>query len=88
MPYRKQVGFGRFRSGHPRGGPRRSFPADGPQALDHQRRRGGFFLLFANANPEAGYRGITAFLIEREFAGFQVGKKEDKLGSGRRPPAS
>src|SRR6266700_5000870 len=40
----------------------------------------GFFLLFANANPPAGYKGITAFLIEREFAGFQVGKKEDKLG--------
>jgi short/branched chain acyl-CoA dehydrogenase len=40
----------------------------------------GLFLLFANANPEAGYRGITAFLIERDFAGFQVGKKEDKLG--------
>jgi alkylation response protein AidB-like acyl-CoA dehydrogenase len=37
-------------------------------------------LLFANANPEAGHRGITAFLIEREFPGFQVGKKEDKLG--------
>ena len=40
----------------------------------------GLFLLFANANPDAGYRGITAFLIEREFPGFQVGKKEDKLG--------
>jgi short/branched chain acyl-CoA dehydrogenase len=40
----------------------------------------GLYLLFANANPGAGYRGITAFLIEREFAGFQVGKKEDKLG--------
>src|SRR5205823_7177477 len=40
----------------------------------------GLFLLFANANPAAGYRGITAFLIEREFSGFQVGKKEDKLG--------
>jgi alkylation response protein AidB-like acyl-CoA dehydrogenase len=40
----------------------------------------GFFLLFANARPEAGYRGITAFLVEREFSGFQVGKKEDKLG--------
>src|SRR5512146_2611730 len=40
----------------------------------------GFFLLFANANPEAGYRGVTAFLVEREFPGFQVGKKEDKLG--------
>jgi short/branched chain acyl-CoA dehydrogenase len=40
----------------------------------------GLFLLFANVNPEAGYRGITAFLVEREFPGFQVGKKEDKLG--------
>jgi butyryl-CoA dehydrogenase/short/branched chain acyl-CoA dehydrogenase len=40
----------------------------------------GFFLLFANTNPDAGYRGITAFLIEREFPGFRVGKKEDKLG--------
>jgi alkylation response protein AidB-like acyl-CoA dehydrogenase len=40
----------------------------------------GLFLVFANANPAAGYRGITAFLIERESAGLQVGKKEDKLG--------
>ena len=40
----------------------------------------GLFLLFANANPTAGYRGVTAFLIERDFPGFQVGKKEDKLG--------
>ncbi len=40
----------------------------------------GLFLLFANANPEAGYKGVTAFLIERDFPGFQVGKKEDKLG--------
>jgi len=40
----------------------------------------GLFLLFANLNPEAGYKGITAFLVEREFPGFQVGKKEDKLG--------
>jgi short-chain 2-methylacyl-CoA dehydrogenase len=40
----------------------------------------GLYLLFANANPAAGYKGVTAFLIEREFPGFQVGKKEDKLG--------
>ncbi len=39
-----------------------------------------FFIVFANANPEAGYKGITAFLIERDFPGFSVGKKEDKLG--------
>jgi len=40
----------------------------------------GLFLVFANANPAAGYKGITAFLVEREFAGLAVGKKEDKLG--------
>jgi alkylation response protein AidB-like acyl-CoA dehydrogenase len=38
------------------------------------------FVVFANANPEAGYKGITAFIIERGAAGFTVGKKEDKLG--------
>jgi alkylation response protein AidB-like acyl-CoA dehydrogenase len=38
------------------------------------------FIVFANVDPEAGYRGITAFLVERGFAGFTVGKKEDKLG--------
>src|SRR5687768_18416087 len=38
------------------------------------------FVLFANANPEAGYRGITAFIVEKGFDGFTVGKKEDKLG--------
>jgi alkylation response protein AidB-like acyl-CoA dehydrogenase len=40
----------------------------------------GIFLVMANANPEAGYRGITSFIVERDFEGFQVGKKEDKLG--------
>ncbi len=40
----------------------------------------GLFLVFANANPEAGYKGITCFLVERSFPGFQIGKKEDKLG--------
>ena len=40
----------------------------------------GIFFLFANANPEAGHRGITCFLVERDCPGFQVGKKEDKLG--------
>src|SRR5687767_3293098 len=38
------------------------------------------FIVFANVNPEAGYRGITAFLVDRGTAGFTVGKKEDKLG--------
>lgn len=40
----------------------------------------GLFLVFANANPEAGYKGITCFLVERGLPGFQIGKKEDKLG--------
>ncbi|MGD8277309.1 MAG: acyl-CoA dehydrogenase family protein, partial [Gemmatimonadota bacterium] len=40
----------------------------------------GIFIVFANANPDAGYRGITAFVVERGFPGFSVGKKEDKLG--------
>ncbi len=38
------------------------------------------FIVFANVNPEAGYRGITAFIVDRGTPGFTVGKKEDKLG--------
>ena len=38
------------------------------------------FIVFANLNPDAGYRGITAFIVERGLPGFTVGKKEDKLG--------
>jgi len=38
------------------------------------------YVVFANANPSAGYKGITAFVVERAFEGFAVGKKEDKLG--------
>lgn len=40
----------------------------------------GLFILFANVDPSKGYKGITAFLVERGFEGFKVGKKEDKLG--------
>jgi alkylation response protein AidB-like acyl-CoA dehydrogenase len=38
------------------------------------------YVVFANANPAAGYKGITAFIVERGFHGFAVGRKEDKLG--------
>src|SRR5437868_4378432 len=38
------------------------------------------FVLFATVDPAAGYRGITAFIVEKDFPGFTVGKKEDKLG--------
>ena len=40
----------------------------------------GVYVLFANAKPSDGYRGITGFIVERAFPGFSVGKKEDKLG--------
>ena len=40
----------------------------------------GLFIVFATVNAELSYRGITAFLVERDFPGFSVGKKEDKLG--------
>jgi len=40
----------------------------------------GIFVVFANADPAAGHRGITAFIVERGFTGFTVGRKEDKLG--------
>jgi butyryl-CoA dehydrogenase len=40
----------------------------------------GIYVVFANTDPAKGYKGITAFVVEREFKGFSVGKKEDKLG--------
>jgi len=38
------------------------------------------FVTFATIDPAAGYKGITAFIVEKQFEGFSVGKKEDKLG--------
>jgi butyryl-CoA dehydrogenase/short/branched chain acyl-CoA dehydrogenase len=43
-------------------------------------KEAGLFVLFATLDAAAGYKGITAFLVEKDFAGFSVGKKEDKLG--------
>ncbi len=40
----------------------------------------GFFIIFANVEPEMDYKGITAFIVDRDMPGFSVGKKEDKLG--------
>ena len=49
--------------------------------MDHQRRaRPEVFLVFANADPSKGYKGITAFLVEKDDPGFTVGKRESKLG--------
>jgi acyl-CoA dehydrogenase len=43
-------------------------------------KEASLFIIFATIDPGAGYRGITAFLVEKDFPGFTVGKKEDKLG--------
>lgn len=43
-------------------------------------KEAGLFVLFATVDPSAGYKGITAFIIEKDFPGFTVGKKENKLG--------
>ena len=43
-------------------------------------REAGLFIVFATLDPAAGYRGITAFLVEKGTPGFTVGRKEDKLG--------
>ncbi len=43
-------------------------------------KEAGLFILFATVDPSKGYKGITAFLVEKNFPGFTVGKKEDKLG--------
>ena len=40
----------------------------------------GLFVVFANADPSKGYKGITGFIVERDFPGFTVGKREKKLG--------
>lgn len=64
----------------------RAVEADGGFRLTGQKlwiTNGGeaeVFIVFANVNPEAGYKGITAFIVEKGFEGFSVGKKEDKLG--------
>ena len=43
-------------------------------------KEAGVFILLATVDPSAGYKGITAFIVEKDFPGFSVGKKEDKLG--------
>ena len=64
----------------------RATPADGGYRLTGRKlwitngAEANVYIVFANADPVSGYRGITAFIIEREFDGFSVGKKEDKLG--------
>ncbi len=64
----------------------RAVPAEGGYLLNGRKlwisnaREAGLFLVFATLDPAAGYRGITAFLVEKATPGFTVGRKEDKLG--------
>ncbi len=57
-----------------------SFVLNGRKLWISNANEADLFLVFANAQPEAGYRGITAFLVERGTPGFAVGHKEDKMG--------
>jgi len=64
----------------------RAEPADGGYRLSGRKlwisnaREAGLFLVFATVDPAAGYKGITAFLVEKDTPGFTIGRKEDKLG--------
>jgi alkylation response protein AidB-like acyl-CoA dehydrogenase len=64
----------------------RAEPDDGGYRLNGRKlwisnaREAGLFIVFATLDPAAGYRGITAFLVEKNTPGFTVGRKEDKLG--------
>jgi len=64
----------------------RAHEQDGDYVIDGRKlwitnaNEADIFIVFATINPEAGYRGITAFVVERGMEGFSVGKKEDKLG--------
>ncbi len=57
-----------------------SYLLDGRKLWITNAAEAGLFLVFANVDPSQGYKGITCFLVERDFAGLTVGKKEDKLG--------
>lgn len=56
------------------------FRLDGRKLWITNAREAGLFIVFATVDPEAGYRGVTAFLVEKDQPGFSVGAKEDKLG--------
>ncbi len=62
--------------GNPGGG----YRLNGRKLWISNAKEAGVFLVFATLDPAAGYRGITAFLVEKETPGFSVGRKEDKLG--------
>lgn len=53
---------------------------DGSKLWTSNGRESGLYIVFANVDPSQGHRGITAFVVERDFPGFAVGKVEKKLG--------
>lgn len=53
---------------------------DGKKIFITNAKEASLFVVFANLNPQAGYKGITAFLVEKDTPGFSIGKKEKKLG--------
>jgi alkylation response protein AidB-like acyl-CoA dehydrogenase len=53
---------------------------NGQKAWISNSAEAGVFIVFATVDPSAGYRGVTAFIVERDMPGFRVGRKEDKLG--------
>lgn len=56
------------------------FVLEGQKLWITNAREAGVFIVFATVDPDAGYKGITAFMVESDMPGFSVGKKEDKLG--------
>jgi short/branched chain acyl-CoA dehydrogenase len=56
------------------------FVLDGRKLWITNAKEAGLFIVFATVDRELGYRGVTAFIVERSTSGFRVGKKEDKLG--------
>ena len=74
------LGIGRLRPATQGGEEGRRWVLNGQKLWITNGAEAGIFIVFANANPAAGYKGITAFIVERDFPGFSVGKKEDKLG--------
>ena len=56
------------------------YKLDGKKIFITNAKEANVFVVFANVNPDAGYKGITAFAVERDMPGFELGKKEVKLG--------
>ena len=72
--------IGRGRDAHAGRQARRPLRAQRQQDVDHQRPDADVLAVYAKTDPDAGPRGITAFLIERGFPGFSTAQKLDKLG--------